>query len=160
MQLISEIMSYDAAYVASTDTIRRAQQIMDEWNIHAVPVCEGTHLIGMLSRQDIGGEVTRTELLDRQVADFMTRGAICCFDDQSVDDALHQMSTHRIRHIPVLNRSRQLIGIVSLTDVANRVVGLPKEQAEELLRAFGPEQLSSKEMRTHRLASSSAEGKF
>jgi CBS domain-containing protein len=160
MQLISEIMSYDAAYVAPADTIRQAQQTMDEWNIHAVPVCEGAHLIGILSRQDLGGELAQTELLNRPVAEFMTREVICCFDDQSVDDALHQMSSHRIRHIPILNRNRQLIGIVSLTDVANRVSGLPREQAQELLRTFGAEQLSSKEMRTHRLASSSAQGKF
>jgi CBS domain-containing protein len=162
MQLISEIMTYDAACVAPSDTVRQAQRKMEEWNIHAVPVCDGEHLVGMLSCQDIADSTysPAADLQDLLVASLMTPEVIYCFDDQSVDDALHQMSTYRIRHIPVLNRNRELIGIVSLSDLTNRVTGLSREHAQELFRAFGSEQLSSAEMRTHRLASDSAGGKF
>ena len=162
MQLISEIMTYDATYVSPTDTARQALQKMNEWNIHAVPVCDETRLLGMLSRQDFSDDTApgETDLQDRQVGSLMSNPVICCYEDQPAEDALELMSTHRIRHLPVLNRKQELIGIVSLTDVANRISGLSKEQAQELLRNFGPEQLTSKEMRTHRLASSSADGKF
>jgi CBS domain-containing protein len=162
MQLIAEIMTYDATVIAPTDTIWQAQRKMEEWNIHAVPVCEGGHLVGMLSRRDIADSSYTADagLDNRQVSHLMTPDVIYCFDDQSVDDALQQMSKHRIRHIPVLNRNRELIGIVSLSDLANRVTGLSKEHAQELFQAFGSEQLSSAEFPSHRLASDSAGGKF
>ncbi|MDQ9169312.1 CBS domain-containing protein [Oxalobacteraceae bacterium R-40] len=162
MQLISEIMTYDATFVSPDDTVLQALRKMEEWNIHAVPVCDSEHLVGILSQQDIAGGANGPDvrLANRKVADLMTNEVIFCFEDQSVDDVLAQMSNHHIRHIPVLNRNRELIGIVSLSDLANRVSGLSKEHAQELFRTFGSEQLSSGEMRTHRLASDSADGKF
>ena len=162
MQSVAEIMTYDVTYVSSTDTVGQAQRKMEEWNIHAVPVCDGEHLLGMLSHQDIADSAFEpgSGILNQQVVNLMTADVVYCFDDQSVDDVLHLMSTHRIRHVPVLNRKRELIGIVALSDLTNRVNDLSREHAQELFQAFGSEQLSSAEMRTHRLASDSAEGKF
>lgn len=155
-------MTYDATYVLPNDTIRQAQRKMEEWNIHAVPVCDGDRLVGMLSQQDIADStyMPGVNSQDARVADLMSPELIYCFDDQSVDDVLHQMSTHRIRHVPVLNRNKSLIGIISLSDMINRLTGLSREHAQELFRAFGSEQLISAEMRTHWLASDSATGKF
>ncbi|MGV3742246.1 MAG: CBS domain-containing protein [Burkholderiaceae bacterium] len=162
MQSVSEIMTYDAAFISPADTVWQALRKMEEWNIHALPVCDENHLVGMLSRRDItdSGFSPDANFQDLRVASLMTRELVYCFDDQSVDEVLHQMSRHRIRHVPVLNRSMTLIGMVSLSDLTNRVTGLSREHAQELFSTFGSEQLSSAEMRTHRLASDSADGKF
>jgi CBS domain-containing protein len=162
MQLISEIMTYDAAVVSPADSVRQAQKKMDAWNIHAVPVCEAYKLVGILSQHDIAKLACdpTLNLQEKTVASIMTEQVLYCFEDQSVDEVLQQMSRHRIRHMPVLNRNKVLTGIVSLSDLANRATGLSREHAQELFQAFGSEQLSTAEIRTHRLASGLADGKF
>lgn len=162
MQSIAEIMTYDAAVVSPADSVRQAQKKMDEWNIHAVPVCDADKLVGILSQHDIAKLACdpALNLQEKTVGSIMTEEVLYCFEDQAVEEVLQQMSRHRIRHLPVLNRSRELIGIVSLSDLTNRVTGLSHDHAQELFQAFGSEQLSSTEIRTHRLASGLADGKF
>jgi len=50
----------------------------------------------------------------------MTKDSFHCFDDQDVEDACFMMEEKRVRRLLVFNRRRDLIGILSLDDVATR----------------------------------------
>ena len=50
----------------------------------------------------------------------MTSGAIFCFDDQEIGDAVRLMENNQIRRLVVLDHKKRLVGIVSLGDIALR----------------------------------------
>jgi CBS-domain-containing membrane protein len=50
----------------------------------------------------------------------MSRVVTYCFDDQDIWNAAQMMVTNKIRRLPVLNRNKRLVGIVSLGDLAVR----------------------------------------
>ncbi|MBM3832422.1 MAG: CBS domain-containing protein [Verrucomicrobia bacterium] len=69
--------------------------------------------------------------LSTKVRDVMTPGITYCFDDQDLEEAAKIMEDKQIRRLPVLNREKRLIGIVSLGDLAVR--SHDDRLAEELL---------------------------
>jgi CBS-domain-containing membrane protein len=56
----------------------------------------------------------------------MSPGITYCFEDQDVNEAAQVMEEKQIRRLPILNRQKKLVGIVSLGDLAvdggNRMV--------------------------------------
>ena len=122
MQTIQDVMTRDVQTVSPQETIQRAAQLMDELNVGAIPVLEGDKLVGMITDRDItvrsvavGQNPTSTKIGDVMSTDVRT-----CTTDQSVQDVLDQMADVQIRRIPVLDDSGQIVGIVSLGDVATR----------------------------------------
>jgi len=55
---------------------------------------------------------------DAPIRDVMTDDVVWCTDTDSVDEVLQQMSDAQVRRIPVVDRDRQLVGIVALGDIA------------------------------------------
>ena len=53
-----------------------------------------------------------------------------CFDDQDVDDVLENMGDIQVRRLPVVDRDKRLVGIVSITDLAGN--GDAREAGEAL----------------------------
>ena len=52
------------------------------------------------------------------VLEVMTPDLVYGFDDQDVQDATRLMEQYQIRRLPVLNRHKQLVGMVALGDLA------------------------------------------
>jgi CBS domain-containing protein len=52
------------------------------------------------------------------VRDVMTPKIVYCFEDQGVEEALQVMKENQIRRLPILNEQKQVIGIISLGDLA------------------------------------------
>ena len=63
----------------------------------------------------------------------MTPDAAYCFDDQTLDEAAVLMEAHQIRRLPILNRDKELIGVLSLGDLAVRTGTEDRELADEVL---------------------------
>lgn len=162
MQHVSEIMSYDVAVMSPSDSTLQAIKKMNEWNISAIPVCEDNQIIGIISKTDIAEQIPTIDrpLDDIKISEIMVREVFHAYDDQTVEEVLHQMTGRMIRHLPVLNRHHELVGIVSLTDLANRVAGYPEDLAEQANDAFGDHALSSYPTRIHQPLSDSAQGDF
>jgi CBS domain-containing protein len=123
MQTIQEIMTRDVQTISPQETVQRAAQLMDELNVGAIPVLDGDKLVGMITDRDItvrsvaAGQAPNAT----KVADVMSTDVRTCTAGQSVDEVLEQMGDVQIRRIPVLDeQSQQVIGIVSLGDVATK----------------------------------------
>jgi CBS domain-containing protein len=123
MQTIQEIMTRDVQTISPQETVQRAAQLMDELNVGAIPVLDGDKLVGMITDRDITvRSVAAGQAPDAtRVADVMSTDVRTCTPGQSVDEVLGQMGDVQIRRIPVLDeQSHQVIGIVSLGDVATK----------------------------------------
>ena len=124
MQKISDFMTRNVQVVRPDESLRRAAQVMDELNVGALPVCDQHGLVGMITDRDITVRAMAAGLpSDTQVSDVMTDHARWCTGEQSVQEAMQQMADVQIRRLPVVDADHQVVGIVSLGDLATRHQG-------------------------------------
>jgi CBS domain-containing protein len=120
--LVHEAMTTHAEWITSDITLKDAAQRMRDQGIGCLPIGENDRLVGMLTDRDIACRAVAQGLdaATTKVADVMTKGITWCFDDEIVDDIVERMEQKQIHHIPVLNRQKRMIGILSLSDLALR----------------------------------------
>jgi CBS domain-containing protein len=132
--LISEIMTKCVEFISPDETLQQAAGKMKELGVGPLPVCENAGVVGMLTDRDITvravaeGRNPQTT----KVRDVMSGEVICCYEDQEAEVAAHLMRSQQIRRILVLDRDKQLVGIVSLSDLA--LESSSAEHAGEILQ--------------------------
>jgi CBS domain-containing protein len=118
---VRDIMTAGVECVQPTATLREAARKMKDLNVGPLPVCEDNErLVGMITDRDIAiRAVAEGDNPDvTPVSAVMTPKIIYCYDDEDVTDAAQMMQDNQVRRLAVLNRSKQLVGIVSLGDLA------------------------------------------
>jgi CBS domain-containing protein len=75
-------------------------------------------VVGIVSERDIVREIGRAgpKVLKEPVAACMTKSVVTCREADTIDRLMAEMTAHRFRHMPVVERSR-LCGLVSIGDV-------------------------------------------
>jgi CBS domain-containing protein len=117
---VSECMTRDVQIVDPNDSLVGAAKAMAELDAGALPVGENDRLIGMITDRDIAVRGVAAGMgPNAKVGDVMNSEVKYCFDDQEVDEVLTIMGDLQIRRMPVLNREKRLVGIVSLGDLAS-----------------------------------------
>ena len=119
MQL-KDVMTRDVVVIGPDATLEDAAGRMDALDVGPLPVCENNRLVGMITDRDITVRSTAMgeDPKKAHVRDAMTRDVLCCHEDDDVREATRLMESKQVRRIPVLNREEQLVGIVSLGDLA------------------------------------------
>jgi CBS domain-containing protein len=122
MATIKEVMTRGVEVISPEESLQRAAQLMDELNVGALPVCSGPELVGMITDRDITVRATAVGMDPTQhvVREVMTEQTRWCTEDQTTEDVMKQMGDMQIRRLPVLDANREVIGIVSLGDLATR----------------------------------------
>ncbi|MGA0609282.1 CBS domain-containing protein [Caldimonas sp. KR1-144] len=122
MTRISDVMTRGVRTLSPGDTLTLAAQAMQELDVGVIPVCNGRELIGMVTDRDIvlRGVAQGCRPEDTRLDQVMSAHPRWCFEDQSLEDAARQMSEAQIRRLPVVDREKHLVGIVSLGDIAVR----------------------------------------
>ena len=123
MQTIDEVMTRNVQSISPEQSVRKAAQMMDEFNIGSIPVCDGNKLVGMITDRDITVRSTAAGQApeETRVGDVMSTDVRTCYAGQSVDEVLGQMGDVQIRRVPVVDEaSHTLVGIVSLGDMATK----------------------------------------
>ena len=116
---VREAMSRDVRTVAPTETICDAAKTMAEIDAGAIPVAANDRLVGMITDRDIAVRaVAEHKGPDTPVREAMTEEIRYCFDDDDLDDVASNMGDLQVRRLPVVNREKRLVGILSLGDVA------------------------------------------
>jgi len=120
MKKIREVMTPHAVCIGPESTLVEAASRMRELDVGALPICENDRLAGMLTDRDIAlrGIAESQDPKTVRVRSIMSPGIVYIFDDQDVEEAARLMDVKQIRRLPVLNRDKRLIGIVSLGDLA------------------------------------------
>ena len=116
---VAQLMSKDVLVARPDDSLRVIAEQMDRLNIGALPVCDGRAVVGMVTDRDIVVRaVAQGQSADATAASIMSRDVKYCFEDDDIADVCDRMGDTQIRRIPVLDRDRNLVGIVSLGDLA------------------------------------------
>jgi CBS domain-containing protein len=106
--------------IASPDqTIRDAAKTMAEIDAGVMPVGENDRLVGMITDRDITVRAVAKGMgPDTRIRDVMSREVLYCFEDEEIEDVAQNMAELKVRRLPVLNREKRLVGILSLCDIA------------------------------------------
>lgn len=133
MPLLKDIMTPSVEVIAPNATAADAARKVRDLEVGAIPVCDGDKLLGMVTDRDL---VLRVLAMSRSpvealVRDAMTPGLVYCFEDQDADVAADLMAEKQIRRIPILSKNKQLVGIVSLGDLA--IDGLDPHESGEVI---------------------------
>ncbi len=116
---VNSCMSTDVRLASPSASIREAARLMKEIDAGILPVGEDDRLIGMITDRDIAVRaVAEGRGPDTAVGDVMSREVHYCYDDEGLDDVARQMRELQIRRMPVLNRDKRLVGIISIADLA------------------------------------------
>lgn len=117
---IKECMSLNPVYATTEDTVSKVAQMMNDYHIGVVPVCDNTkNVVGVITDRDI---ILRSIASDKDVkqtpvTEIMSTKVIMANTDMQVSDVAKQMQDNQIRRIPVMENN-QLVGIVSIGDLA------------------------------------------
>jgi CBS domain-containing protein len=116
---VSDAMSRDVAVASPTESIRNAAKVMAKIDAGVLPVGENDRLVGMITDRDIAiRAVAQGKSPTTKVRDIMSEEVLYCYDDQDLDEVAQNMSEKKIRRLPVVNREKRLVGIISLGDLA------------------------------------------
>jgi CBS domain-containing protein len=125
---VRDVMTRGVECAWSDESIAVAAKKMQRLNVGSLPV-RGTSggLVGMVTDRDITVRAIAeaSDPTNTAVRDVMTPHVTYCRDDQKLDEAAHLMEQNQVRRLVVLDSTRQVVGIVSLGDLA---VKSPDEQ--------------------------------
>lgn len=126
---VKDLMTTHAEWVSADTPIRDIARKMRDKGIGCVPVGEHDKLIGMITDRDITCRVVADglDLANVKARDVMSKGITWCYEDQSETEATTMMESKNIHHLPVLNRAKRIVGMLSLGDLALRSETLAKE---------------------------------
>jgi CBS domain-containing protein len=124
MARVSEVMTRGVRTMAPYESMLLAAQAMEELDIGVipVPVCDGEKLVGMVTDRDIvlRGVAQGCSAEQTPLSSVMTRDVCWCFEDQSVEEVGEQMREAQICRLPMVDRDKHLVSMLSLGDVATK----------------------------------------
>ncbi len=141
---VAEVMTRGVISIAPTDSMRKAAQLMLQYDMSGFPVTDRGRLVGIvtegdfLRRAEIGAERTRTRWIElltdpgqlaedyahahgRKVGEVMTREVVTVAEDASLEDVVRLMERHRVKRLPVV-RGDAMVGIVSRANLLHAFV--------------------------------------
>ena len=126
---VRDVMSTDVCLVSPDDPIQKAAMNMAQYDAGIMPVAENDRMIGMITDRDIAVRaVGQGRGPDAKVREVMTSEVRYCYDDEDASHVSENMAELQVRRLPVVNRDKRLVGIVSVADIARRQA--PKKTGE------------------------------
>jgi CBS domain-containing protein len=118
---VKDVMHKGVDWVGPDTPVTEIAKLMQAHDVGSIPIGEDDRLIGMVTDRDIVCKgVARKDFNPARTTarDVMTEGIHCCRDDDDLAKAVHHMETLKIRRLPVINKSRRMVGMISLGDVS------------------------------------------
>jgi CBS domain-containing protein len=116
---VSQAMSPDVRIASPNQSIRDAARLMAHIDAGALPVGENDQLVGMITDRDIAVRaIGAGKGPDTPIREVMSKDVKYCFEDDDLDEVAQNMADIKVRRLPVLNRNKRLVGILSLGDIA------------------------------------------
>jgi CBS domain-containing protein len=149
---VADVMTRGVISIAPGDSMRRAAQLMLQYDVSGFPVLDRGKLVGIITegdflhRPEIGTERKRTRWIEifagpgrlaeeyvhahaRKVCEVMTREVITVAEDASLAEAVSLMERHHIKRLPVV-KDEAMVGIISRANLLRAfIMGLPQTEA-------------------------------
>jgi CBS domain-containing protein len=123
---VKDVMHKGVDWVGPDTPVTELAKLMCEHDIGAIPIGENDRLIGMVTDRDIVCKGLAQDSFDARGAtarDVMTPGIHCCRDDDDLAKAVRHMESLKVRRLPVINKSKRMVGILSLGDISQSASG-------------------------------------
>jgi CBS domain-containing protein len=117
---VRDLMTANPECVSEKDSIQDVARIMKNQDTGVVPVVDGKKIVGLITDRDIvvRGIAEGRNLENVRVNDIMTRSVRTVREDADLSDVLRTMGDSEVRRVPVVNQQDELVGIVSIGDIA------------------------------------------
>ncbi len=134
MTTIADIMTRSIATVRRDETLQAAARRMQEMDVGSLPVLDGKAVAGIVTDRDIAVRGVAAGMIPQEslVADVMTAEVRFCRADDTVEQAMAEMGDLQVRRLPVLDAQNEIVGIVSLGDLATRQSAHTDETLREI----------------------------
>ena len=119
---VKDAMHKGADWVGPDTPVSELAKLMCEHDIGAIPIGENDKLIGMVTDRDIVCKGLAQDRFDARSAtarEVMTKGIHCCREEDDLAKAVRHMEQLQVRRLPVINKSRRMVGILSLGDISS-----------------------------------------
>ena len=119
---VSEAMTREVRVANPDQSIREVARIMAEIDAGVMPVGDNDRLVGMITDRDIAiRAVGQGKGPDTPVREVMsTEQVLYCYEDEDLDHVAKNMGSEQVRRLPVVNKEKRLVGIVSIGNIAQR----------------------------------------
>jgi len=110
---VKDVMHKGVDWVSPNTPVTELAKLMREHDIGCIPIGEDDRLIGMVTDRDIVCKGLASNNFDagRAMArDVMTEGIHCCREDDDLAKAVHHMEKLKLRRLPVMNKSKRMVG--------------------------------------------------
>ena len=123
---VREVMHKGVDWVGPDTPVIELAKLMCEHDIGAIPIGDNDRLIGIVTDRDIICKGLADDGFDALCAtarDVMTSGIHCCREDDDLAKAVRHMEELKVRRLPVINKNKRMVGILSLGDISNIAPG-------------------------------------
>jgi CBS domain-containing protein len=123
---VKDAMHKGVDWVSPDTPVTELAKLMREHDIGAIPIGENDRLIGMVTDRDIVCKGLAQDSFDAGRAtarEVMTPGIHCCREDDDLAKAVRHMEGLKVRRLPVINKNKRMVGILSLGDVSHSAPG-------------------------------------
>lgn len=120
---IRDIMNPDIEMISASTSIKDAASKMEQQHIGFLVVGDNQQLLGTLTDRDIVLRAVSKgkNMATTKVGDIVSQQVLCCEDSQSVEEVARHMSDEQVRRMPVVNSNRELLGVISIGDLAQHL---------------------------------------
>ena len=116
---VHEVMTPHTVKLTPDQSLKDAAEIMRRSETGFVPVGEDDRLVGTITDRDIViSGIAQGKSTNAAVGEVMSRDVLYVFDDQEVAEVARNMGESQVRRMPVVDRDKRLVGIVSLGDLS------------------------------------------
>ena len=132
---VKDVMHKGVEWVAPGTPVAELAKLMRRHDIGAIPIGENDQLVGMVTDRDIVCNGLARDDFDAgraKARDVMSPGIHCCREDDDIGRAVRHMETLRVRRLPVINKSKRMVGILSLGDLGH---GAPADLLTECVKS-------------------------
>jgi CBS domain-containing protein len=123
---VKDVMHRGVDWVSPDTPVTELAKLMRDHDVGAIPIGENDRLVGMVTDRDIVCKGLAHDSFDARQAtarEVMTATIHCCSEDDDLAKAVRHMEELKVRRLPVINKSKRMVGILSLGDVSHSAPG-------------------------------------
>ena len=120
MTQIKDVMTPNFKFMAPDSPIAQVAQQMRDIDSGFMPLAENDKMVGMITDRDIiiRAIAEGKDPANTPAREIMTAKTYYCYDDQDIEEVCNNMGEIQVRRLPVVNRDKRLVGVVSMGDLA------------------------------------------
>lgn len=144
---IKDVMSSDLITLRKSGTMRNVQLTMAKYKLSSIPITNSMRILGLVSIEDII-KALDNGYIDDKIEKHMTRKLIVLEDDMPLSFAISYFNKYSFGRFPVLNRGKELVGIISMRDINTKLLehlNSAMQKLENRIQQSNPENIQNNE---------------